>query len=152
VGGGYEILSSNGQIIKVIPPEPKAEEKERVDRERALMAQYKILARRYSSVRDISAARDRRLAHLDANIAILRGNISSFKSQIEEMMSEAAKFERAGKKIPAHIFKSIDDLRAETKGAEDVLRGRLEQHKIIYDKYESNMALFEQGKKLQARR
>ena len=152
VGQGYEVLSANGRVLQVIPPEPAPEDKARVEAERALMAQYKVLARRYSSVRDILSARDRRLAHLDANIAILRSNISNLNSQIEENMSKAANFERAGKKIPGHIFTAIDELRAEMKGSEEVLRARLAEHKSIHEKFADDVALYEQGKKLQASR
>lgn len=149
VSRGYEILSPNGRVMQVIEPEPEPEDKERVEREKALLAEYELLARRYSAITDIEAARERKLGRLDANIAILRGNISNLTSQIEDHMSSAASYERSGKKVPAHIFNSIDELRAEVKSTEQVLRLRLAEHKEIHNSFDADIELFKKGKELE---
>lgn len=152
VGRGYEILNPNGRVLQVVEPEPTLEDREAFERERALKAEYEELARRYSSVKDIEAARDRRLASLETNISILKGNISNLSNQIEEQMRRAAKFERDGQKVPAYIFNNIDGLRAEVRSAEMVLQERVEEHKEIFDKFADDVALFEKGQALQAQR
>lgn len=152
VGRGYEILNPNGRVLQVVEPEPTLEDREAFERERALKAEYEELARRYSSVKDIEAARDRRLASLETNISILKGNISNLSNQIEEQMRSAAKFERDGQKVPAYIFNNIDGLRAEVRSAEMVLQERVEEHQEIFDKFANDVALFEKGQALQAQR
>lgn len=148
VGRGYEILSPTGRVIQVIAPEPTLEDKQRVEQERALIAQYQMLARRYSSTKDIEAARDRRLASLETNIAIVRSNISTLTSQIEGEMSKAAVFERGGQKVPAHIFNNIDEMRAEVQSNEALLQLRLDEYHEIYAKFAEDAEIFVQGKAL----
>lgn len=148
VGRGYEILSPNGRVLQVIDPEPTSEDKARVESEKALLAEYEMLARRYSSPKDIEAARDRRLATLEANISIIKGNISNLKSQIEDQMSSAANFERAGKQVPARIFTSIDELRTEVKSAEEILGEREQEHTDIYQKFSDDIKTYVEGKAL----
>lgn len=148
VSRGYEILSPNGQVIKVVKPEPAPEDLARVEQERALLETYEILARRYSSADDIVAARDRRLAHLDANIAILRANIGNLNNQIEDLMSRAASSERSGRAVPEHLLNSLTEIRAELSTTENMLQMRLDEHQEIYDKFAADIALFEQGRAL----
>lgn len=148
VSRGYEILSPNGQVIKVVKPEPAPEDLARVEQERALLKTYEILARRYSSADDIIAARDRRLTHLDANIAILRANIGNLNNQIEDLMSRAASSERSGRAVPEHLLNSLTEIRAELSTTENMLRMRLEEHQEIFDKFAADIALFEQGRSL----
>ncbi len=148
VSRGYEILSPNGQVLKVVKPAPAPEDLARVEQERALLETYEILARRYSSADDIIAARDRRLAHLDANIAILRANIGNLNHQIEDLMSRAASSERSGRAVPEHLLNSLTEIRAELSTTENMLRMRLDEHQEIFDKFAADIALFEQGRSL----
>lgn len=148
VGKGYEVLSPNGRVMQVIPPEPSPEDREKADQEKALLAEFEVLSRRYSSTKDIEAARDRRLASLDTNISILRGNISNLNSQIEALMSNAATYERAGKTVPPHIFTSIDELKSEVRSAEEVLVERRAEHQEIFDKFADDVETYLKGKAL----
>ena len=148
VGKGYEILSPNGRVLQVIAPEPTHEDKARVESEKALLAEYEMLARRYSSPKDIEAARDRRLATLEANISVIKGNISNINSQIENQMSAAANFERAGKQVPARIFTTIDELRLELQNASTILKEREQEHEEIYQKFSDDIKTFVEGKAL----
>ena len=148
VAKGYEVLGHNGQVVRVVDPAPAPEDLARIEQERALMSQYEVLARRYSSEADILQARDRRLAHLTANIAILRGNIGNLNGQIDTLMSKAAQFEREGREVPAHIFKNIDELRLEIASTEDVLKSRIHEHDEIQEKFAEDVKLYESGRKL----
>lgn len=149
---GYEILGPNGQVLRTVDPAPEPEDLERVEKERALQAEYEVLARRYSSAQDIISARDRRLAHLDANIAILRGNINSINNQLEQLMSRAANFEREGREVPRSVFNDIDKVRDELRSTEEMLQIRLQEHEEIYARFERDVELFEQGRALQEAR
>lgn len=149
---GYEILGPNGQVLRRVDPAPEPEDLERVERERALQAEYEVLARRYSSADDIISARDRRLAHLDANIAILRGNINSINTQLEQLMGRAANFEREGREVPKSVFNDIDKVREELRTTEEMLQTRLQDHDEIYARFERDVELFNQGRALQEAR
>src|SRR5690606_27958622 len=58
---GYEVVSLNGEVLKVVEPAPSEEEAEQVAMERKARLEQerrdKLLRRRYSSVNDIEAAK-----------------------------------------------------------------------------------------------
>lgn len=153
---GYEILTHTGQVIKTVPPAPDPDEleaeKAKRTAEREMLAAYAVLARRYSSVEEIYAARDRRLAHLDATIAILRSNIGNLSGQVEDLVSKAAEAERSGREVPQQILKNIDEVKAEQTTTESKLQARIEEHAGIHAEYEADVELFNKGRALEAAR
>lgn len=153
---GYEVMTHTGQVLEVVPAAPDPEdmqaELEKRAAEREMMAEYQILARRYSDVDDIYAARDRRLAHLDATIAILRSNIGNLGGQIEDLMHKAADAERSGREVPKQILKNIEGLKAEQATTEAKLQTRVDQRASIHSEYEADVELFKTGRALDASR
>ena len=82
VSDGYEVLSESGQVVRVVPPAKTETELERdaaakqardaeAAAEAAQLERDTFLLRRYSTIQDIEAARDRSLRELDIRIAIL---------------------------------------------------------------------------------
>ena len=87
VSNGYEILNESGQVVSVVPPAKTATELEQdaaaarsraadTAAEAAQLERDTFLLRRYSTVQDIEAARDRSLRELDIRIAILSSPVS----------------------------------------------------------------------------
>lgn len=149
---GYEIINSSGEVIDVIAPAPKKEDLAQVAKEIAILEKFDILARRYSSESDIFAARDRQVAHLDANIKILQGNINTLNSQLDDLMQRAANYERQGKKIPEFVFENIEKVKSEIATTKRMLTSREQDHKEIFDDYQKDVDLFKEGKKLLEKR
>ena len=153
---GYEIVTRSGKIIKVPPapdPEKVKEEEARLAKQRRQMAEYEILARRYSSVDDIYSARDRRLTHLNASIAILQSNIESIKRKIAEFTTKAADQERQGLTVHASLLTALEDTKSELAISEEKLRLRRLEHDEIHQRFEEDVKLFEKGKAfMEARR
>lgn len=143
---GYEVVSLNGHVIKVVPPTLPKDELTKLETNRrnqgALEKWDKQLRRRYSSVADIEAAKARKLSNLDGNIAILRSNINSLVAQIEDQQSQAANIERAGRAIPESMLKVIDEMQLELEDTEELVRLRLEEYKSVSDKYDRDKARF----------
>lgn len=150
---GYEVITHTGKVLEVVPPAPDPEELKQLEAERAkereLMAEYEVLARRYSSIEEIYAARDRRLAHLDASIAILRSNIGNITGQRENLMQKAAEIERSGRDVSAQMLKNLEEVRAELRTTEEMLQSRMVEHEAIQEEYEKQVALFKRGKALE---
>jgi chromosome segregation ATPase len=145
---GYEVITRNGQVIKsVAAAEDPAKLQAKLE-ERALLAKYEILARRYSSIEDIYSARDRRLANLDATISIQKNNIGNLKSQVVDLMGKAAEAERSGREVPAIILKNIEELKAEVATSEANLQTREDEHRAISNDYEQDVDLFKKGRLL----
>lgn len=114
---GYEIVTVNGRVLEVVAPAPADDEKEERAAERRRAAELaemdRYLLRRYSSVQDIDAASERRMASFEASTAILRGNASNLELQIENLQVRAANMERSGRAVPQNILDSLQDLQAE---------------------------------------
>lgn len=150
---GYEVITHTGKVLEVVAAAPDPEELKQQEmvraKERELMAEYEVLARRYSSTKEIYAARDRRLAHLDANIAILRSNIGNINGQVETLMKRAAEVERSGRDVPQQILQNIEETRTELRTTEEMLQARLDEHGAIHEEYEKQVELFKRGKALE---
>ncbi|MCG4452701.1 DUF4124 domain-containing protein [Pseudomonas sp. MMS21-TM103] len=107
IGKGYEVLNDQGRVIKVIPPAPSAEEMQRLLADKARAKSDAQLLRLYSTPEDIDRARDRKLAELDGLIGVARSNLQSARLQQDNLQSQAADHERAGRKVPEQLLVQI---------------------------------------------
>lgn len=145
---GYEVVSLSGKVIKTVPPALSKDEVAKLEAEKRnqeAMARWdNQLKRRYSRAIDIEAAKTRKLSDLEANIAILRSNISSLNLQIQEQQSKAANFERGGREVPANILKAIDNLELELEDTEELVRLRLMELNEVAAKYDRDIERFKE--------
>lgn len=147
---GYEILNSAGQVIKVVPPAPTDEDIAKAESERLLRERYYDLQRRYKTVDEIESAKRRRLASIDTNISILRGNISGLNTQLENYTTDAAGFEREGRQVPQALMQKIADARAELAVAKDLLKIRQDEYKNVQQQFNDDLTAFVKGSTLQS--
>lgn len=145
---GYEILSENGQLIKVIQAAPSEGEVSERQYKRELIQKYSLLKRRYSTTEDIENAKTRRLRDLETSIAILQGNIASTHTRIDNLMKDAATREREGRQVSDQLLQQLKDARAELAIAENSLASRQQEHESVAMKYEEDLAVFIEGSKL----
>jgi chromosome segregation ATPase len=136
---GYELVNERGEVLKVVAPalSPEAaaaEAAERKERERLEKWDQELLLR-YSSVRDIEAAKQRKLAQIQNNVAILRGNISNLRRQISEQHAIAAKSERVGKEVSSRVLNKIEGLEEQLQVAEAQLQEREQQYQEMEEKF-----------------
>ncbi|WP_018275044.1 hypothetical protein WKI13_20185 [Teredinibacter turnerae] len=148
---GYEVLNASGQVVKVVPPAPTDEEVAKNAQEREAREIYARLKRRYSSAAEIESAKRRRLANIDTNIAILKGNISTVTNEIQKIMGKAADYERRNQKVPAPILQSLNDAKAELEIAQELLKSRQEEYQEVIEKYDSDKDAFVRGETLEAK-
>ena len=113
IGRGYEVLTDQGRVTRVVPPAPTAQERQRVLEAQARAGTDAQLLRLYASVEDVERAKARKLAELDSVLGITRGNLQSLRSQQANLQSQAANHERAGREVPAQLLSQIDNLRKE---------------------------------------
>lgn len=143
---GYEVVTLGGEVVRVVEPAISSEEalKQKLAREEAdkLAVWDPELKRRYSSVRDVEAAKQRKLNELNGNIAILESNISSLKSQIAHQHANAAESERQGRSIPKAVVTALAGLEEELILTEELLQERQKQYREISDKYDRDRDRF----------
>lgn len=113
IARGYEVLNSQGRVIRVVPPAPSAEEMQEILAERARVGSDAQLLRLYSSPDDVERARERKMVELDGLISVARGNLQSARTQQGNLQSQAADHERAGREVPAHLLGQIENQKAE---------------------------------------
>jgi uncharacterized protein YeaO (DUF488 family) len=145
---GYEVVTATGQVLQVVPPAPSEEEMEQLAARReqeAKMAEWdSYLMRRYSSIADIEAARERKLADFDASMSILRGNANSIESQISDLQSRAANLERSGRPVPDVLLENLVTLQSELGKAERQIESRLLEKRDLEERFESEIQRFSQ--------
>lgn len=143
---GYEIVTGRGDVIRAVAPAPSGAEATRQELERQrqaeLDAQDAELRRRYSTVRDIEAAKQRKLAQVNGSIAILQGNLRNLKQQIAHQHAQAAKNERMGVAVPPTLLTSLASLEEELKVNEQNMAERKLQYRRIEDKYNRDIERF----------
>ena len=149
---GYEIVSVSGDVIKVVPPAPDAEELERKLAREKLREDYEKLNRRYSSLADIEAAKQRKLENINTNIAIVRGNITSLETQIEKLMGQAAGIERAGRPVPESLLEKLEGTQAELTTVIELLSVREHEYKETAKRFDAEIAIYMKGKEMAAGR
>jgi hypothetical protein len=146
---GYEVLNASGQVVKVVPPAPSEEELARNAEERSIRERYAQLKRRYSASREILGAKKRRLANIDTNISILKGNILNLDNQIEKVMDKAAGYERRGTKVPEDLLSLLSDLRAEVEIANELLESRKHEKTEVAQRYDDDLLDYKRGEELE---
>lgn len=146
VRAGYEVVTINGAVIKVVPASPSVEDAERVAKERKLAKEQALadiqLRRSYSGVVDIDAAKARNLRELRNNIDILQANLFGVKSQIKNQEAQAAKLERNGQKISEELLNNIATLHAEEKEMAVQIQQREFEFKTADNKFEEDKKRF----------
>lgn len=113
IAKGYEVLSDQGRVVRVVPPAPTAAERERLQAEKAQASSDAQLLRLYSSVEDVDRARERKLTELDGAVSAARGNLQSLRTQQANLQGQAAEHERAGRVVPESLLVQISNIKGE---------------------------------------
>ena len=153
VPNGYEILNEKGMVIEVVPRELSEQEKaDRDIRERqaeeALAEQERLrewdetLLRRYSTIEDIEAARERALSDLRIRVSILKSNKRSLKQQVENYQAQAADQERRGQKVDVKHITAIEDLQGEIAITETAIADRQAEIEQVSLDYQADIDRF----------
>lgn len=146
VAQGYEILDQRGRLLEVVaPPQPVPLVDER-EEYRILSGDLEALDRMlrasYSSVEQVEAARDRRLAQIERQINLIKATLSQTASAIGRERERAARYERAGEEIPSAIIENLKKLRSQRDSTEHSLRIREEEINAVSRQYGGYMKRF----------
>ena len=145
VSRGYEVLSATGRLLRVVEPAPEPELLEAAKARAELKEQYDHLAKRYSSERDIEAAKQRKLVHVDASISLADSSIARVQEQIDKTTLRAASYERAGKPVPKKVVDALALLDEKMSANKMIKASRIEEKQAIVDRFEADKALFLKG-------
>jgi len=115
VGKGYQVLNERGRVIQVVPPAPTAEEIQRQQADKVQAESNAQLLHLYSSVDDVDRAKNRKLAELDALIAVAQGNLQGLSVQQNTLQGQAADQERAGRVVQQSLLDQMNGVREDQK-------------------------------------
>ena len=143
---GYQVVTASGDVVREVAPALSAEETARLRTEREeteRLAEWdKELRRRYSSVLDIEAAQGRKVAQVESNLAILRGNLLNLRNQIAEQQGRAAEMERLGRPVPEGLLETLAALEKEVDITEQKIEQRRQERTEIVDKFQRDIERF----------
>ncbi|UZE95932.1 hypothetical protein [Alkalimarinus alittae] len=148
VRNGYEVLGSNGRVIKVVPPALTPEEiaeRDAKEAEKTRLAEEAqkqkeddaALLKLYSHPNDAVRVLNRKLQDIKDFISLKNGNISVVKGQLEQEEAKAANMERTGKKIPDSILNKIAQQKEkiiEIQNDIEVKRNEIPVLNLVFDK------------------
>jgi hypothetical protein len=153
VAAGYEVLNDDGVVIRVVPRELTADERNVVDaqqkldelaraEEERLRKWDESLLLRYSTIADIEAARERSLRDLRIRVSILKSNRRSLKLQVENYQMQAADLERSGRQVNVAQLSAIEDLQGEIGTTDRAIVDREQEIEEVAAAYQSDIERF----------
>jgi hypothetical protein len=143
---GYEVVSLSGIVLKVVPPaltpEQAAAAAAQKEQQRELDEWDAALLRRYSSVDDIEAAKQRKLADLEASMSILISNLNTIQHQIRDEYARGAAFERRNQPVPDLVRDNLRNMERELEDTREKYIQREWEYEEIADKFEQDKERF----------
>ncbi|MDY0206111.1 MAG: DUF4124 domain-containing protein [Pseudomonas sp.] len=107
IGKGYEVLSEQGRVKRVVPRAPTPEEyKEKQVKKAQAKADMQLL-RLYPRIEDIDHARERKIAEIDGQINIVRNNLLVVDSLKANLQGQAALQESSGQVVDEPLLQRI---------------------------------------------
>ncbi|GAA6151189.1 DUF4124 domain-containing protein [Pseudoteredinibacter isoporae] len=139
---GYEVVTPSGRVVRVVKPAPTDAEKENL-RSKAELAKWDAeLRRRYSSVKEIKLAKQRKLESIDGSIQILKGNIGGIDTRIHQKRMEAANLERAGREVGEGLLKQLEELKHKREVTVTRIEKRERERQALIDKFDQDIERF----------
>lgn len=136
---GYDILDANGRLVERVAPALSGDEfaiQSQQDQQAKKQQEYDIsLLQRYSFVGDIEAEQKRQVAQLNTRSAILRGNLNSFRFDLEKTYEQAADFERQNKPMPDSLKKRIESLEERITVTKQMLNNQMQEIEKMNQEY-----------------
>ena len=143
---GYDILGSDGRLIKRVPRalteeelramEESQETREQLAEERARQeAADKKLLTIFSAPKDAERARDRKIEALDVLISVNRGNIVRLRSEYDQAQQQAAELERAGKAVPEHLIEKMDRIDRQIRKLQETIDEKENEKQQVREQY-----------------
>lgn len=140
IGQGYEVLSEQGRVIRVVPRAPTPEEFRVLQEEKEQARKDRQLLLLYTRLEDIDRARERKVADLDGQISIAQGNLLSVNSLQAELREQAASQERAGRSVSPQLLQQIKQASIDQQRLEKQIAGYLRSKEQVENTYQQDRA------------
>lgn len=136
IGQGYEVLSEQGSVVRVVPRAPTPEEYRQLQKDKEQAESDRQLLMLYTRLEDIDRARDRKISDVDGQISIAQGNLLLVNNLQTELREQAASQERAGRKVSKYLLKQIQQADSDEQRLQRQIVGYRQTKKTIKNTFE----------------
>jgi hypothetical protein len=147
---GYEVITSSGQVLKVVPPAPTGEELAKRDEAKRLAeerrkreAEQRVIDERlktlYSHPDDAKRALERKLAELDYQISQKRGQLSTLNSKKEKLEEFAAERERSGRRVSDQTIEELTRFERQIQDVEEKIAVIQQQKEVVRVEFQKDI-------------
>jgi hypothetical protein len=148
VGQEYSVLTPSGRVIKVVPKTLSKEEAERrqveLEQQKQQQEYDRSLLNRYSSVRDIEAARQRKVTEIDARQALESHNRTALQRELDRQLSQAAQLELNGQPVSQLARDNIDNIRLQLSEIDRKIEFLRNESQRVRSDFDRDIARFQQ--------
>lgn len=133
---GYEVLTEQMRIVRVVPPadvreKMMAEEKARKKR----LENDRRLLRSYNSAQEAEEARDRKVQELELFIDAKKKGVDRLQKNLSSALQSAADIERQGKKVSQELLDNIEAIKVQIQEEEAKLVTMREELQAVRSRY-----------------
>jgi hypothetical protein len=146
-----EVLSPQGDTIKVLEHEKTAAESAEDTRKEELKRQDeeqvkrdRILLDLYGSEADLAKSRDEQLANLDGNIRITEIAMQGTERDLKSRQDRAAQLKQQGKPVPPDLERQIKDLDSRLNADRQALTKRREERQALASRFDRDLLRWRQ--------
>jgi len=144
------VINDQGRTVKVYAapksPEEKAEAQALVKQqaeekkiaEQQAMRDHSLFST-YSSEEDMLLARDSKVSSVETLIQLTKSRLDSMQKRLNELTSEAAEFERSGKKLPGGLVNQMKIIREQILQNEAFVKAKENEKKQIASKFDEDI-------------
>lgn len=123
----------------------RAEQQRLIEQQRA---KDQVLLRTFRTEDDLLMARNGKLAAIDSNIQVIRGNIRRMKTRLDEMQQTAASMERQGQRLSSNLLKDIENTRHQLRDSYTTIIQKEQEKEAIRDQAANDLTRFRSLKNL----
>ena len=152
---GHEELNKTGRVVKETERAKTEEELEEENKQAAIKAEEELLVKEqakkdkmlldtFFSVKDIEAARDSKIAALEASLSVAEKRGAKMQEALDSRVNQAAAAEREGKSPPASLLKDIESLKRQIKDNDDFIANVRKEETEVKAGYEKDIARYKE--------
>lgn len=117
-------------------------EKKEEENRRRTEAYHRNLLASYRDERDLIATRDRNLDSIQVSINFVEANLNGFQLDLEDLIKEAASYERSGKPTPQLLKTQIGETRRKIDEANTFIEEKKAEQQTIRDQFNQDLELY----------
>ena len=114
VDEGYEVLTEQMRIVRVVPPADVREKMMEEEKARAQQLENdRRLLRSYTSAQEAEESRDRKVQELELFIDTRTNGVDRLQKSLANALQDAADTERRGKEVSPELLKNIEAIKVQ---------------------------------------